>query len=93
MALQPIIKGEGKDFSFSQPEIMLQEASCSTVSLHTRVQLGVPHPPHSWCFSEMFFPSSTESRDWRETIKQTDPKVLSNAKATKLEYLQELHIS
>lgn len=64
---------------------MLQEASCGTASLHTRVQLGVPHPLLSWRFYEMFFPSISEFSDWRETIKQTEPKVLSNAKVTKLE--------
>jgi len=105
VALHSFIKGEGKGrglgtrgengtpFRFSQPEVMLQAASHGTASMHTGVQLGVPHPLLSCCFYEMDFPSSSASSDWRETIKKAEPKVLSNAKITKLECLCELCIS
>lgn len=81
VALHLFVKGEGKGrglrapggkgspFSSSQPEIMLQEASCSTASLHTSVRPGIPHPLLSWCFYEMVFPNGSEPSDWRETIK------------------------
>lgn len=73
VVLHPLVKGEeksegkvprgkGTPFTFSQPGIMLQEASCGTASLHASVLLGAPHPLPSWWFYDIFFSSSNKPR-------------------------------